>query len=230
MRENHKFGISENTKKLIKERDHVRANLSKLEPREKAIQHIKYKKLRNRINSLVKSDTIKYNNTRVEQAKDENELWKIVKEITKPKEENKWSLKEENEIITDEADIAEIFNTFFIQKIQDIKENIDQSQAQDPTTKLKEDLKDKNLKFSLRQVSEEKVLRTIKSMKSKRSSGADELSQEQMILGAEEIVKPLTIIINRSISEGIFPESWKKAIVTPVLKKEVPKKKVIIDL
>ena len=40
-----------------------------------------------------------------------------------------------------------------------------------------------------------------------------------MILGAEEIVKPLTIIINRSISEGIFPESWKKAIVTPVLKK-----------
>ena len=28
----------------IKERDHVRANLSKLEPREKAIQHIKYKK------------------------------------------------------------------------------------------------------------------------------------------------------------------------------------------
>ena len=114
VRENHKFGISENTKKLIKERDHVRANLSKLEPREKAIQHIKYKKLRNRINSLVKSDTIKYNNTRVEQAKDENELWKIVKEITKPKEENKWSLKEEIEIITDEADIAEIFNTFFI--------------------------------------------------------------------------------------------------------------------
>ena len=29
------------------------------------------------------------------------------------------------------------------------------------------------------------------------------LSQEQMILGAEEIVKPLTTIINKSISEGI---------------------------
>ena len=52
-------------------------------------------------------------------------------------------------------------------------------------------------------------------MRSKRSCGADELSQVKMIQGAEELVKPLTIIINKSIQEGVFPEDWKKAIVTP---------------
>ena len=81
VRENHKFGISDSTKKLIKERNAISLNLSKLSPSECIIQHGKYKKLRNRINSLVKNDTIKYNNERVEAAKDENEMWKIVKDI-----------------------------------------------------------------------------------------------------------------------------------------------------
>ena len=41
----------------------------------------------------------------------------------------------------------------------------------------------------------------------------------------EELVKPLTKIINQSIKEGKFPENWKKAIVTPVLKKGSTKDK-----
>ena len=33
------------------------------------------------------------------------------------------------------------------------------------------------------------------------------------------ICNPLHIIFNRSLSEGVFPESWKKAVVTPIYKK-----------
>ena len=36
-----------------------------------------------------------------------------------------------------------------------------------------------------------------------------------------KLVEPLTQIINKSIEEGQFPEGWKRAIVTPVLKKAV---------
>ena len=80
-------------------------------------------------------------------------------------------------------------------------------------------MKGKNLNFSLKTVTEKKVFQTIKSLKNKKSSGADGLTQEQLIQGADEIVKPLTKIINKSIKEGTFPEGWKKAIITPVLKK-----------
>ena len=61
-------------------------------------------------------------------------------------------------------------------------------------------------------------LKTIKGMKNKKSSGRDEVTQEQMILGAEVLTVPLTRIINSSISEGKFPEAWKVGVVTPVLK------------
>ena len=74
VRENHKFGISEATKNLIKERDSTRAKIKSVSPSEKIFLHEKYKRLRNRINSMLKNDTIKYNNERVKKAGDENEI------------------------------------------------------------------------------------------------------------------------------------------------------------
>ena len=83
----------------------------------------------------------------------------------------------------------------------------------------------KNLKFSFKTVTEEQVLNAIKQMKNKKSSGRDEITQEQMKLGAEVLAIPLTRIINASITEGKFLEIWKCGIVTPVLKKGSSKDK-----
>ena len=51
------------------------------------------------------------------------------------------------------------------------------------------------------------------------SSFFDDVKFYQLKLGAEEIATTLTKIINKSIADGIFPEGWKKAIITPVIKK-----------
>ena len=48
---------------------------------EKVILHEKFKRLRNKVNSELKKDTIRNNNERIDKANDENEVWKIVKEI-----------------------------------------------------------------------------------------------------------------------------------------------------
>ena len=116
VREQHKFGLSETTKQSMKERDKLRQSGKNLTPSEKTIQHEKYKRLRNRVNSLIKADVIKYNEERITKAEDSNEVWKIVNEIAKPRTATKLTLVEEGEQIEKEEDIAEIFNKFFITK------------------------------------------------------------------------------------------------------------------
>ena len=97
--------------------------------------------------------------------KREDEIWKVINEVSKPKEERIWTLKEEEREITDEKEIAEIFNKFFIKKIEELKDSIDPNQIRDPIRKLEEKVKFKNLKFNLKTVSENKVKKVMDSMK-----------------------------------------------------------------
>ena len=53
-------------------------------------------------------------------------------------------------------------------------------------------MKDKKLNFALKLVSEKKVLKAIKNMKSKTSAGYNEVTHEQLIMGAEVLAIPLT--------------------------------------
>ena len=59
----------------------------------------------------------------------------------------------------------------------------------------------------------------MKSMKMKKSAGPDEISQECLLIGINALVKPLNIIINASIKQGEVPDSWKEAVVIPILKR-----------
>jgi hypothetical protein len=47
------------------------------------------------------------------------------------------TLNEDGKIIEDEKEIGNIFNSFFIEKIINLRENIDQTMVKDPTEKLK---------------------------------------------------------------------------------------------
>ena len=78
IRNQNKHGISENTRKLIKERDEARKAIHGSSNHDKRVLHEKYKRLRNKVNSELRKDIRKHNNNRVDRAKDENEIWKIV--------------------------------------------------------------------------------------------------------------------------------------------------------
>ena len=87
-----------------------------MSPKEKIIIHERYKKLRNRVSNQIKKDTRQFNEERIDKAGDEKEIWKGVNEVIKPKEKNQWKLKEGEEVIEKEEEIANIFNNFFIEK------------------------------------------------------------------------------------------------------------------
>ena len=99
-----------------------------------------------------------------------------------------------------------------------MKEGIDKDYVKEPLEKLKKKLEKKNLKFSLKTVSEEVVKKAMNKMKKKKSAGVDGISQENLLLGTEILAIPLNRLINCSIKSGIFPQEWKEALVTPILK------------
>ena len=68
-------------------------------------------------------------------------------------------------------------------------------------------------------MSEKTVEKAIHEMNRKKSAGTDGLSQDKLIMAKNILKIPLTRLINHSIEEGEFPNSWKEALITPILKK-----------
>ena len=75
-----------------------------------------YKKLRKRVISELRKDNMNFNNERVKSAQDENEMWKVVKDITSPRSSATINLIEDGKIIEDEKEVADVFNSFFVEK------------------------------------------------------------------------------------------------------------------
>ncbi len=105
--------------------------------------HERYKKLRKRVTNQIRKDTRQFNEERIDKAGDEKEIWKLVNEVIKPKEKNQLKLKEGEEVIEKEEEIANILNTFFIEKISLLKDGIDQKYVKEPLAKLRKKLEQK---------------------------------------------------------------------------------------
>ena len=90
------------------------------------------------------------NSRRIDEANCENEFWKIVNDITKPKSETTWKLDSEKGQITKVVEVAEELNEFFVSKIAKLKDSIDTSIIEDPLSKLKTKMENRNLNFALK--------------------------------------------------------------------------------
>jgi exonuclease III len=223
IRSRHRFGLSDSTKELMKKRDRIRNSISAAKGQERATLSSQYKVLRNKVTSQIRKENIDYNNNRVEEANNEGELWKVAKEVLNPKKETVMKIvKEDGSETMDELVIAESFNSFFTEKIEQLKKNIDPSMVEDPNWRLREKMKGIEHKLEFKKVTQKQLAVHMKKLNKKKSSGIDGLSQENLILGKRNLLAPLTTIINKSIEEGEFPASWKEAVVTPVLKKGSP--------
>lgn len=73
--------------------------------------------------------------------------------------------------------------------------------------------------FSFEKVNDQIVSKIIESLKPKSSTGIDGISNNVLKFIKNEILHPLTLIINQSIENGIFPDKLKVAKVVPVYKK-----------
>ena len=74
---------------------------------------------------------------RIDEAGDENEVWKVAKDIINPNNETEWSMNVNNKKTEDKEEIANAFNTHFVEKINNLKANIDPNLKEDPLLRLK---------------------------------------------------------------------------------------------
>ena len=72
--------------------------------------------------------------------------------------------------------------------------------------------------FQFETITSRAVLQTIRSLPSNKASGPDSISNEMLKLTADVIAEPIACLINKSLSEGVFPQQWKESKLTPVLK------------
>ena len=212
-------GLSEKTKKLIRDREKARVagNKPGLSANERLILREKYKRARNAVTSRIRREAKIATLNSIKESGNPSQYWKAASAVTKPKSKAGMELEENGEKITDAKKLANIINMFFKTKIVDIEGDIPIVDI-DPTEKLKEKLEGKNLKFNLPPVTENQVMKAIKCLKPKTSSGMDFVPPTILKMAADIIILPLTFIINNSFECGEFPSPWKVAKVSPIWK------------
>ena len=77
-------------------------------------------------------------------------------------------IQTENQLIEDPLQIAEAFNVFFKEKVEKLAASIRKDPDNNPFSRLKEKIRDSNLKFNLKTVREEVVLNILRSLNQKK--------------------------------------------------------------
>ena len=150
VRSNHRFGLSDSTKDLMKKRDKTRKEIGNATSQERTILMKQYKSLRNRVTGQLRKEQVEYNSKRIEEANSEKELWRVANEAINPKKETKWNIKAKDDTnISDELQVAELFNEFFVEKVENLKAGINPNLIEDPLTRLKEKMEKISHKASL---------------------------------------------------------------------------------
>ena len=73
--------------------------------------------------------------------------------------------------------------------------------------------------FNFTEVNEECIDSIIKNMKSKSSTGYDNISNKLLKSAKDVLIKPLTLLMNQIIHTGEFPKQLKIAKVKPLFKR-----------
>ena len=76
------------------------------------------------------------------------ELWQVANDVLNPKKQSDWKIvNKEGVEVTEELEVAESFNEFFVDKVNLLKSGIDPSLREDPFTKLQEKMKNNKCKL-----------------------------------------------------------------------------------
>uniref|UniRef100_A0A2S2NTU1 RNA-directed DNA polymerase n=1 Tax=Schizaphis graminum TaxID=13262 RepID=A0A2S2NTU1_SCHGA len=152
---------------------------------------------------------------------DPKQLWNLINEAMYNKANNNKNVNissvtdSKNKIITDDADIANEFNTFFAIDGENIADKI---KTHNPAINYKSKIKVNTNSIFLSNITKDKIKKHILSCKDSTSFYCCNLSNHVLKQIVDYILDPLEYILNLSLSLGIFPNLFKHTLVIPLFK------------
>jgi hypothetical protein len=209
----------------LKKRDGMYRQLKKLNPNSEKYNtlNINLHTYNNILKKLQRNSKFSYYNEMFSKCKnDARKSWKLINTLignTRSKNNICNIFTINGSQTSNQAEIAEHFNTFF--------SNIGRQQAENipcfPNNNFKKYLNNPvTNEFVFTPVNEIEITKIITELKPKNSAGDDNLSLNLLKRLKHKISLPLSILINKSLSEGIFPDALKLAKVIPLFKKDDP--------
>lgn len=157
------------------------------------------------------------NSAHIEQSENKSKaLWQVINNERKPnpKTDSQLILQINNKLVKEPCIIADSFNNFFAT----IAERSIKTNGSNVTTVHEVEQTVVNHSMTLWPTTLEEVTKAIKSLKPKTSSGIDEISAKLVKKCMSEITIPITDIINKSFTQGIFPAQLKTSKIYPKYK------------
>ena len=178
----------------------------------------KYKEYRNRLNSLLRKAKQNYFSTKLDQEKyNMKNTWKILNSMLRsPKKPGSQRFVNNNKIYTDPTEVATKFNEFFASIGPTLAGKI-KHHGKEFTEYLDNS---SNSTCFLNPTDEGEIHKIINDLGNGKSPGHDQIKSDLVKMIATEIVYPLKIIFNKSLSDGIVPDDLKIAKVVPIYKKD----------
>ena len=145
-------------------------------------------------------------------------MWNVVNNLLK-KTSNKQDtieLLRNDKLLTDQSEVSNVLNLHFANAGSVVQSSIPTraSLCNDVTSSVKK--VSNRMKFKM--VSESHVCKLVSVMKPKTSSGVDSLSNLLLKQIINVIKEPLTLVVNKSLLEGSYPDILKLAKVIPLHK------------
>ena len=184
-----------------------------------------YGKSRNLVNKLKKKSLNNYFIERCTGGCNTADFWKTIKPYlskTSCKGQNSIVLKEIDKIVTNEKEVADIFNDFFVNVAKDIGQNYTFDRANHPNINTILDQNFGTDVFTFRPTDQKTVSKIIRKFNVKKASGFDQISIKLLKRGQQSLVPLLTNLVNNTIMSDIVPERLKFGQVTPIFKKNYP--------
>lgn len=175
-----------------------------------------YKRYRNFCNNLLKKLKNNHDKNELDKAgKNSKQIWKHIKNVTymRKQRESYSSL-----LLTDTSPLlcANKINNFFVNVGKTLADQIPKHNAQTTNQKLKNCCK--LTSFVMLDTDEKEITRIISGLKDDCAVGWDNISNTILKRFIHVFVPPLTHIFRLCLSQGIFPNCLKKAVVIPIYK------------
>ena len=181
------------------------------------INNSKYKSYKNKLNTILRNQQRKFYSDQLELHRS-NPLksWKIMKQVLGKQSKsitNQPCFNIKGKTVNDASIIANSFNDYFVSVGPTLADKIEISDLSDPLSNVQMI----NDSITIPYVNESEIISVIKSLKNS-SAGYDGIPASIAKQLINSYIKPLSYLINKSISGGIFPTELKLAKVIPVFK------------